>query len=177
MSELTTYQELATWAGGIAAGVATLAVSFSKIARGYSADRQAVSNDTTSNALYERLRQENARIDERNKALELKNDTMLVRLSKLEIVHMQLQSVESQNKTLKESVIRKDAQLLALLRQQRADREEWTLKLKDLDKLNANLKRQLETIQSTLLRNVEETNNTNRRITDLPPTVQDENNV
>ncbi len=181
MSEMTSFQELATWVGGIGASAAALAVSFSKIARGYSADRQAVSNDSATSNLYERLLKENGRIDERNKSLELKNDAMMVRLANLEVVHIKLQAVEAHNKSLKESIVRKDAQLTVMIRQQRTDRDNWALKFKEQDRVNANLTRQLETIQSTLLQNASDVTNTSRRITDAPeaevPTIVDENNV
>ncbi len=136
---------------GIATSIAAGATVLSKIAKGYSADRQAVAKDNTSQTLYSLLLEENKRMAERNIGLEKRNDLLIERLNKLEVTHAKLIVVETENLNLKSSIERKDAQLLALLRQQKTDRELFVSKFQEQANINRSLRLQIKGLQASLI--------------------------
>lgn len=174
---------MATWAGGIAAGIATVAVALSKIARGYSSDRQATATGATSGELYALLLKENKRIDERNQSLEQKYELAMTRLSQLEIVHLKLANAEQENSTLKASVIRKDEQLTAMIKQQSSDRKEFLEKYREQLGINRQLNLKIQHLEAATFanRSTDNPQPPSRRVEDIHPEVplnfEDENNV
>lgn len=151
MSDMTPFQEAAAWLGGLgAAGAAGLTI-WSKLMRGLSSDRQAIQNDQAGQRLYDLLVNENKRIDARNRELEIQNQSTLQRLAQLEIIHSKLMMVTSENQTLKKLAKNKDAQLTNLLNQQRQEREQNRLRLKEYDTTIEQLTLKVEQLEAATL--------------------------
>lgn len=151
MPDPTFAQEAAAWLGGTAAALGTIAVAWSKLSRNFSADRAAAASEAAGQNLYDLLSKENARMSERNKALESKADAMLERLHDLEVVHVKLQASESENQSLKNILQRKDEQLTSILAQQQSDRREWDRQLQEYNQTIVALKRRVEHFEQLMV--------------------------
>lgn len=144
MAEATVAQEAVAWITGLVAAGGTIAFSWSKLARTWTADRNAATNEQSSQMLYDLLVKENTRMAERNQLLETKGDLMLARLHELEVVHVKLAASESENLSLKAMLQRKDEQLSAILTQQQSDRRDWDLQLQESNRTIMALKSRVE---------------------------------
>ncbi len=151
MSEMTPFQEAAAWVTGVAAAGAAGLTIWSKVLRAISSDNQAINNDRAGKQLYDLLVNENKRVDERNRELELRHEGTLVRLQQLEIIHSKLLMMTTETHNLKKLIKTKDQQLTNLLNQQRVEREQSRQRFKEYDTTITQLTLKVEQLEASQL--------------------------